>query len=152
MTEPATANDRSDPEICALLDLMEEYRRALDYGDGPFDREAVSPLYRQDDSFTAYDLAPPTGGYIGWDAYAAGWYRIMNKYSHFRFLYNDDLRVFRKGDVAWASVSFRVTGRSAGGEAFDKDGRVTLVWARENGKWLIVHEHVSSPRITPSDR
>jgi ketosteroid isomerase-like protein len=76
----------------------------------------------------------------------------MNKYSHFRFLYNDDLRVFRKGDVAWASVSFRVTGRSAGGEAFDKDGRVTLVWARENGKWLIVHEHVSSPRITPSDR
>ena len=152
MTESLIANDPADPEMGTLLELMETYRRALDYGDGPFNRDAVSPLYRQDESFTAYDLAPPNGGYIGWDAYATGWYRIMNKYSHFRFLYNDDLRVFRSGDVAWASVSFRVTGRSIAGDPFDKDGRVSLVWLRDGGKWLIVHEHVSSPRTTTSDR
>ena len=59
-----------------LLELMETYRRALDYGDGPFNRDAVSPLYRQDEIFTAYDLAPPNGGYIGWEAYATGGIRL----------------------------------------------------------------------------
>ena len=73
MTESLIANDPADPEMGALLALMETYRRALNYGDGPFNRDAVSPLYRQDESFTAYDLAPPNGGYIGWEAYATGW-------------------------------------------------------------------------------
>ena len=151
MTQNLGPNDISDPEMDTLLGLMETYRRALDYGDGPFDREAVSPLYKQDENFTAYDLAPPNGGYIGWQAYAAGWYRIMNKYAHFRFIYYDDLRVFRRGDAAWASVSFHVHGRSVAGETFDKDGRVSLVSVREGGQRLITHEHVSSQRATASD-
>jgi hypothetical protein len=25
-----------------------------------------------------------------------------------------------------------------------------LIWVRENGKWLITHEHVSTPRTPPA--
>jgi ketosteroid isomerase-like protein len=64
----------------------------------------------------------------------------------------DDVRVFRRGEVAWTSASFNVTGRSVAGDEFNKDGRVSLVWVLEDGKWLITHEHVSSPRATATDK
>ena len=142
------ANDRTDPLVAELLDRMEEYRRLYDFGTGRFNREAVAHLYKKDDDFTAYDVAPPVGGYLGWDRYAVGWYEVMNKYKEIHFKFNDDLRVFRRGDVGWASVSARWFGVSTGGVSFNKDFRLTLVWVRENGAWLITHEHASAPRLS----
>jgi ketosteroid isomerase-like protein len=135
-----------------LVDLMHEYCRVLSMGKAPFKRTDAEYLYKRDKDFTAYDLAPPNGGYIGWDDYAVAWHKIMDKYADFTMRLYDDVRCFRRGDVAWTSASFNVTGHSLAGDAFDKDGRVSLVWVRENGKWLITHEHVSSPRVTTTDK
>jgi ketosteroid isomerase-like protein len=142
------ASDRSDRLVIELLDRVEEYRRLYDFKDGRFDRNAVEHLYRKDEDFTAYDIAPPVGGYIGWDSYRVAWYEVMNKYREVHFTFNDDLRVFRRGDVGWSSVSCRWYGRSVAGAEFHKDIRITLVWVRENGTWVVAHEHASAPRLT----
>ena len=142
------ANDTSDPLIVELMGRIEEYRKQYDFGSAKFNRDGVTHLYKKDADFTAYDVAPPVGGYIGWDRYAVGWYEVMNKYREIHFKFNDDLRVFRRGDVGWSSLSARWYGVSVGGESFNKDFRLTLVWVRENGAWVITHEHASAPRLS----
>jgi ketosteroid isomerase-like protein len=142
------ANDTSDPEVKALMQRVEEYRRLYDFKRRPFDRESVAHLYKKDEDFTAFDIAPPVGGFPGWSQYSTAWYRVMKKYVEVNFDYLGDLRVFRRGDVGWSSVSCRWHGVTSGGASFSKDIRVTLVWVRENGEWVITHEHASAPRLT----
>jgi len=143
-----SANDRSDPEVGVLMQRVEEYRRLYDFKGQKFDRAAVAHLYKKDEDFTAYDIAPPLGGYLGWSQYSVGWYKVMDKYREIHFEYLGDLRVFRRGDVGWSSVSCRWHGITAGGAPFSKDIRITLVWVKEQGEWVITHEHASSPRLT----
>jgi ketosteroid isomerase-like protein len=143
-----SVNDSSDPEVRALLQRVEEYRHLYDFKCEKFNRDAVAHLYKKDEDFTAYDIAPPLGGFAGWSQYSIAWYKVMNKYVEIHFDYHDDLRVFRRGDVGWSSVSCRWHGQTTGGASFSKDIRITLVWVRENGQWLITHEHASAPRLT----
>jgi ketosteroid isomerase-like protein len=133
-----------------LEHLVGEYNRALSQGEAPFDIGRAAHLYKRDEEFMAYDLSPPNGGYAGWRSYEAAWYRIMANYASFYLEANDDLRVKVVGDAAWTSFSFRVWGARQGGVAYNAEGRVTLIWVRENGKWLITHEHVSTPRTPPA--
>ncbi len=143
MTQPQQA----DPEIAVLADLLEEYRRQYDTGGGELDRSKVEHLYKMDEEFTAYDVAPPLEGYVGWDSYAVGWYKVLEKYSAIHFTFRDTPRIFRKGDVAWISVNADWYGKSRAGDDFAKTFRLTLIWVRcEDGHWRITHEHGSSPR------
>lgn len=142
-------NDLSDPEIRNLMARLEKYRTQYNFEGDVFDRAEVEDLYKRDADFQAFDIAPPLGGYIGWDAYAAAWSKVLSKYSRVDFTFHDDLRVFRIGDVAWVTVSSDWAGLSKEGVAFHKDMRLTLVWVREaDGVWRITHEHGSSPRTT----
>jgi ketosteroid isomerase-like protein len=142
------ANDVSDPEVVRVMDRVEEYRRLYDFGLRKFNRDEVIHLYKRDEDFTAYDVAPPVGGFPGWERYTEIWYKVMNKYREIHFRFNDDLRVFRRGDVGWSSVSTAWFGKTVAGEEFRKDLRLTLVWVRENGEWLVTQEHASAPRYT----
>jgi len=137
-----------DPELTVLAALLEEYRRQYDGSGGALDRSKVEHLYQMDDAFTAYDVAPPLEGYVGWDQYAVGWYKVLEKYSEIRFVFREEPRIFRKGDVAWMSVSADWFGKSKSGDDFAKQFRMTLIWVRgDEGRWRITHEHGSSPRL-----
>lgn len=141
-------NDPNDPEMPALLARIEEYRLAYNVNKDSAKPEGVAHLYKQDEDFTAFDVAPPLGGYKGWNAYSGGWSHVMNKYSEIHFTFRDDLRVFRKGDVAWCSFSADWYGKTAAGGDFAKEIRQTMVWVKEDGDWKVAQEHGSSPRLT----
>ena len=53
------------------------------------------------------------------------------------------------GDAAWAAVPWSSTGYHENGEAFDRPGRATATYVRENGKWLATHTHFSLKPGTP---
>lgn len=136
-----------DPELIALRAVLEEYRQQYDIGDGALDRSKVEHLYKMDEAFTAYDIAPPLEGYKGWDAYKVGWYKVLEKYSEIHFVFRDEPRIYYKGDAAWTSVSADWCGKSKGGDEFSKQFRLTLIWVRgDDGRWRITHEHGSAPR------
>lgn len=137
----------ADPELTTLRGLLEEYRLQYDASTGERDRASVEHLYKMDDEFTAYDVAPPLEGYKGWDAYAVGWYKVLDKYSHINFDFIDEPRIFRHGDVAWMSVSANWFGKSRAGDDFAKQFRLTLIWVKQDGQWRITHEHGSATRI-----
>ena len=57
----------------------------------------------------------------------------------------NDLRVTRRGDVAWTTLTFHMTIKLKSGGGQEIDARHTAIWERRGGRWLIVHEHVSVP-------
>jgi ketosteroid isomerase-like protein len=128
---------------------MELYRQQYNFDGRALEPSGVEDLYKKDADFTAFDIAPPLGGYQGWEAYSVGWRKIMSKYSKITFTIRDDLRVFRVGDVGWVSFSADWGGVTAAGETFNKEFRQTMVWVREaDGHWRVVQEHGSCPKTT----
>lgn len=128
--------------------LMNDYCDTLILGDAPFDIAQVERLYIRDARFTAYDIAPPNAGYIGWAAYEQGWAEIMSRYASFEMRWCGAIDGGRRGDMIWSLAPFEVFVRATPEmEPLRKEGRVSLVWLREpDGAWRIVHEHVSVVR------
>jgi ketosteroid isomerase-like protein len=56
---------------------------------------------------------------------------------------HDDLKVFRRGDVVWTTNAQDLVLRDANGEETRVARVQTAIWELRNGRWLIVHEHVS---------
>ena len=85
----------------------------------------------------------------GLDAlYSEQWSKVWPKITDFRF--NIEHLVGEiYGDAAWAAVPWSSTGYHESGEAFDRRGRATATYVRENGKWLGTHTHFSLKPGTP---
>ena len=92
---------------------------------------------------TFFDIAPLK--YNSWDEYQKGVVGVLAGYKAASCTVNDDAQVHNAGQVVWgtATVKYDMTQKSGKHEmgAF----RWTVVWQKEDGKWLIVHEHVSEP-------
>ena len=109
-----------------------------------FSIERIARLYRQDENLVSYDFGQPVEGVIGWQSFAQYYSRFMALLEHWQLTANDDLKVFRQGNIAWTVVSLKGTGTIKNGQTMSFDGRVTLILEKQEGQWLIVHEHGST--------
>lgn len=102
-------------------------------------------FYAKDPGLVFYDMTPPLK-YNGWYEYREG---IKKAYLHkvlsAKLTPNDDLKVTRRGNVAWTTVTFHFSATMKTGENKDIEARHTAVWEKRGDKWIIVHEHVSVP-------
>lgn len=92
---------------------------------------------------TFFDIAPVKYG--SWDEYQAGVKNVLAAYKSARFTVNDDLAVHPHPDVVWATSTIKQEMTTAAGKVDMGVFRWTVVWENQDGKWLIVHEHVSAP-------
>ena len=86
------------------------------------------------------------GPHVFWEEYKKGVVAVLGDYSSAKFHVNDDAQFHKVSNSAYggtSTVDFEMT---------KKDGKVekgtmrwTFVMEKQNGKWLIVHEHVSVP-------
>ena len=84
--------------------------------------------------------------YHGWAESKAGVMKMfIDGMCSSRFVPNDDLKVTRRGTVAWTTVTFQISAKLKAGGSLELDGRHTAIWERRGEKWLIVHEHLSFP-------
>ena len=58
----------------------------------------------------------------------------------------EDIKVHVKGNLAWATYSYRMSGEYKGRQ-FDSAGAATMALEKRGGAWLIVHEHTSAKRL-----
>jgi ketosteroid isomerase-like protein len=90
-----------------------------------------------------FDIAPLK--YASWDEYQAGVTKVLASYKSAKCSVNDDAQIHKSGDGYWitATVAYEMIQKSGKVEmgAF----RWTAVFEKHDGKWLIVHEHVSEP-------
>ena len=90
-----------------------------------------------------FDIAPLK--YASWDEYQAGSSKLLADFKAARCTVNDDVQVHKSGDAYWvtATVAFEMTHKS--GKVDMGNFRWTAIFEKQDGKWLIVHEHVSQP-------
>jgi ketosteroid isomerase-like protein len=92
---------------------------------------------------TFFDIAPLKYG--SWDEYQAGVKGVVAGYKSAKFTVNDDAEVHSHGDLVWGTATVKEEMTTKAGKIEMGNFRWTVIWENEDGKWLIVHEHVSVP-------
>ncbi|MFZ0959232.1 MAG: nuclear transport factor 2 family protein [Candidatus Sulfotelmatobacter sp.] len=94
-------------------------------------------------SHTYFDIAPLKYG--SWDEYERGVKSVVAGYKSAKFTVNDDLAIHPHGDLVWATATISEQMTTQAGKIEMGNFRWTVIWENEDGKWVIVHEHVSEP-------
>ncbi|HMG36335.1 MAG TPA: nuclear transport factor 2 family protein [Blastocatellia bacterium] len=104
----------------------------------------AAKYYAKDASLVFYDIAPLK--YNGWGEYHDGVIKnFFQVTTNAKLTPKDDLKVSRRGNIAWTTLTFHLSAKLKAGDSLDMDCRHTAIWELRDGKWLIVHEHVSAP-------
>jgi len=92
-----------------------------------------------------FDLTIPRQ-HVGHDAFAKDWQGLFKMTDGPLSVDLSDLEVTTNGGtLAFSHSIVHVSGKRTDGRTIDHNARVTHVYEKMNGKWLIVHEHVSVP-------
>ena len=92
---------------------------------------------------TFFDIAPLK--YNSWEEYEKGVKGVLAGYKSAKFIVNDDAAIHPEGNIVWATATVKNEMTSKAGKVEMGNVRWTVVFENEDGKWLIVHEHVSAP-------
>ncbi len=90
---------------------------------------------------TFFDIAPVK--YNNWDEYKKTLAPDLAQYQKATFKINDDAEVHKAGDIYWASCTIDSDMLRKDGKTEKNTFRWTVIFQKQKGKWLIVHEHVS---------
>ena len=140
MTPLPEADAATRAYFIAWLERFAGYVREVDYA-------AARPLFHPDIlAFgTHRDII---SGLATWQA--TQWDNVWPKTSDFRFD-TDAARILASADNTMATVvvSWTSTGYTQNGAAFDRPGRATMVFHKNDGAWLCTHSHMSLNRGVP---
>lgn len=89
-----------------------------------------------------FDIAPLK--YNSWDEYEKGVKGVLAGYKSAKFAV-EEAEVHPHGDLVWATATIKEEMTTKAGKVDMGNFRWTVIWENEDGKWLIVHEHVSAP-------
>ena len=66
-------------------------------------------------------------------------------YKSAKFTVNDDAQVHPAGPYAWATSTIKADMTTKADKRDISTFRWTVIFQKQQGKWLIMHEHVSAP-------
>lgn len=136
----SSGRSRTDPQEAKLRALIPQIVASWE----TFDMAKIEPYYASDADFTYFDLAPLK--YDNWADYRAGVQKaIFGPNQSLKITPNDDLRVHRRGSLAWATFTFGADIVSKQGASSHLNGRWTMILEKRSAGWIVVHEHVSVP-------
>jgi ketosteroid isomerase-like protein len=136
---PVLAETKKSNDTAEFKALIQHYWEAW----STLNPENTAPMYAQDADAVFFDVAPLK--YNGWGEYKEGVKKVFGDATSASFTANDDLKVTRRGNIAWTSNTFKGTINQKDGKPMLMTGRHTVVWEKRGGHWIIVHEHVSAP-------
>lgn len=119
--------------------LIAEYYKAWN----TLNLDLPGKYYAKDADLVFYDVAPMQ--YKGWAEYKTGVQKLLQGFSSFKLIPHDDLKVTRRGKIAWTTMTFRISGKQKDGKAMELECRHTAIWEKWKSDWLVVHEHISAP-------
>jgi uncharacterized protein (TIGR02246 family) len=108
------------------------------------DPDAIMKYFVPDETLVVFDVVPPRQ-YVGADSYKKDWQGFLGTLSGPLKVEDSEMQVVSDGKLAYAHYIQHVAGTGKDGKPVDFTVRTTDVLRKVNGKWLIVHEHVSVP-------
>jgi ketosteroid isomerase-like protein len=129
-------NDTSDEfQVRQLIDSFVEAFRTKNVG-------LMMSLYAP--VFVAFDIVPPLQD-VGKDTYKKIWEKAFTFFRDPIEFETRDLTITAGSDVAFSRQLLRLQATMVNGQKVDRWERLTFCFQKIDGKWLIVHEHVSVP-------
>jgi ketosteroid isomerase-like protein len=127
-------------EDTAFRKLIDSYCAAWSTGTA----DAPAKFYAQDDGLVFYDVAP--FAYHSWKEYHEGVQTaFLNNAASIKLTAGKDLRVTRRGMIAWTTVPMHLAEKTKDGKTIELDIRYTGIWEKRGANWVLVHEHLSAP-------
>ena len=133
----APSMSKSEAQIRQLLDAWARAFRTKDV-------DAVMAFYAPGDAVVSYDIVPPLQ-VNGHDSYRKNYEEFFATYDGPVDVELKDLKIVAGNDVAFIHSLERMSGTLKGGQHSELWLRATSGMRKINGKWLIVHDHVSVP-------
>ena len=133
----AQTQSKDEQEIRALEDKFAAAFIAKDV-------DAIMKFYVPGNELFVFDVGLPRQ-HVGWEDYKKDWQDFLAGFKgpiHFDL---SDLSVTSDGKIAYGHNIQHVTATATDGSPIDFTVRVTDVYRKIDGKWLIVQEHVSVP-------
>ena len=124
-------------EIQALEDQFAQAFNAKDV-------DGVMKVYAPGPDLFVFDVAPPRQ-YVGWDAYRKDWQDFLGAFKGPIKVTISDLDIFADENMAYSHSVQHLAGTDMKDKPIEFVVRVTDVYRKLKGAWLIVHEHVSVP-------
>ncbi|HEX4159332.1 MAG TPA: nuclear transport factor 2 family protein [Rhizomicrobium sp.] len=134
---PAAAVNSDKAQIEALEDRFAAAFNAKDL-------DAIMKVYEPGPGLFVFDVTPPRQ-HVGWEDYRKDWQDALAGMKGPVKFEISDLSITVDGDVAYGHSIQRMTGTNTKDKAVDVTVRVSDVYRKLKGKWLIVEEHVSVP-------
>ena len=131
----ARADDRA--EIRALEERFVAAMKAKDL-------DAIMKVYAPGRTLFVFDVIPPRQ-YVRAAAYRKDWQTFLDSFEGPITVELTDLDVAADRNLAFSHSIQRVAGTDKQGKKLDLTVRVTDVYKKARGRWLIIHEHVSVP-------
>jgi ketosteroid isomerase-like protein len=106
------------------------------------DMTALSALFAQEDDLVLFGIGE-SERYVGWEAVKGMYQGQMDTIDGLTITISDQsIKVSKGGMAAWVTSLDRLQGK-AGENQFHINVKNTVVLEKRNGKWLIVHIHMS---------
>ena len=132
---PAKVNTKLDAEIVAVYEGWAKAFREHDLN-------GIMSFYAP--NVVAYDIGAPLE-FVGFEKYRADYQDFLAQFDGPIDVEYRDLRVVAGKDVAFVHALERMTGVTKNGQKMDIWFRTSSGLQKINGKWLIVHDHLSVP-------
>jgi ketosteroid isomerase-like protein len=120
--------------------LIDSYCAAWSTGNA----DAAAKFYAKEDGLVFYDVAPFS--YHSWKEYHSGVQKeLLDSAASVNLTAGKDLKVSRRGMMAWMTVPMHMTEKTKDGKTLEVDIRYTGIWEKRGASWVLVHEHLSAP-------
>ena len=135
-----TSKDSGSGDEAAIRTLEQNFAQAVKAKDV----DKIMSAYEHSAKLVIFDVIPPRE-YAGWDAYKKDWQDFLASFQGPITFEISGLNVTTVGNLAYGYSFQRVAGKGSDGSAVNMTVRVTDVYRKIDGKWPVVHEHVSVP-------
>jgi ketosteroid isomerase-like protein len=99
--------------------------------------------YYDQGQYTFFDIVPLK--YNNWEEYQKGVEGVLKGYKSFKLSVNDDSQIHTDGNLTWAASTVKEDAVTVAGKHELATLRWTVIFEKQGGKWMIVHEHTSEP-------
>jgi ketosteroid isomerase-like protein len=138
----------SQPATTAAVDKA--YLQSIWDGWTAADLDKQGRFYAQGPDHLFFDVAPLK--YTSWDDYKAGVAPSLKDAPKVTYTLNDDVQIHPEGKITWVDGTLEMSGTTPQGQKESIPLRWTAVLEQQDGRWVLVHEHVSAPAEPPAQQ
>ncbi len=133
------------------VDLLKQnvtaWEQGWSSGDSLFSMNRVDSLYEHSQRFLEFDTISPAGTITqSYQSFKDLWEPTMQASTKAKTEIDDNIKVTTNGNMGLTTFTFKTefTDRKTG-KKYAEHAHASMVWENQNGQWVIIHEHVSSP-------